>query len=79
VWVQLSLDYPCFARRINDYFCRAYQVADTVWRWEVWWIRRSLPDDSAVQMVRTGTRPSRAKAMDAAEEHVRVAGGTGPA
>lgn len=77
MWVQLSLEYPCFARRINDYFCRAYQLADAVWRWEVWWIHRPLPSDSQIQMVRTGTRPTRAAAMDAAEQHVRVSGETG--
>ena len=74
MWVQLAIEYPCYARRIGNYFCRAYQLSDTIWRWEVW----KIGLDRSLAVVRLGTQPAPKKAMDAAEGHVLTLEGRAP-
>jgi hypothetical protein len=70
MWVQLAVDYPCFARRIGDCFCRAYQISETLWRWEVWKTHTDYP----LRLTRVGTSTARQCAMEAAENHVLASG-----
>jgi hypothetical protein len=70
VWEPMLVDYPCFVRFLNDHFCRVYQIAEHLWRWEVHF---GLIGERRLTLVRLGTGSSQSQAIAMAENYVQNA------